>query len=65
MTEPECRTLTVIETAEILGISTETLYRSVEKGECPIPVLRFGTRIVFPKDGLDLILRATVPQENP
>jgi excisionase family DNA binding protein len=51
----------VDEVAPILGISAATLYRTIERGECPIPVIRFGTRVLIPKDALDLVLRDARP----
>ncbi len=58
------RTLTVDEAAPILGISATTLYRAIERGECPIPVLRIGTRVLIPRDALDLVLSDARPQRH-
>jgi hypothetical protein len=38
--------------ASVLGISRSTAYDLVRTGEFPIPVLRFGTRIIVPVAGL-------------
>ena len=51
------RTLTIEEVAVVLGISPNTIYRALERGECPLPVLRFGRRLVVPEDALERILR--------
>ena len=44
-------TVTVLEAAEALGISTRTIYPKVDAGE--FPHLRFGDRIVIPIDALE------------
>jgi excisionase family DNA binding protein len=64
MSQSDRRTLTVDEAAPILGISATTLYRTIERGECPIPVLRIGARVLIPKDALDLVLRDAQPQKH-
>ena len=51
------RTLTIEEVAPILGVSPNTLYRALDRGDCPVPVLRFGKRLVVPKDALEAVLR--------
>ncbi len=50
------RTLTVDEAAPILGVNPITLYRLIERQECPIPTLRIGKRILFPIDALERVL---------
>jgi excisionase family DNA binding protein len=55
--EPECRTYSVRETAQVLGLSLGATYGAIYRGE--IPALRFGQRIVVPKDVLHQLL------ENP
>ena len=47
-------TLSVTETAELLGISRSTAYESVRDGT--IPSLRFRRRIVIPKAALERLL---------
>jgi excisionase family DNA binding protein len=41
---PQRRTLTVRETAQLLGISEWLLYDIIRKGEAPFPVVRVGKR---------------------
>lgn len=41
-------TLTVGQLAPLLGVHKITLYKAVRAGECPVPVLHFGRRVVFP-----------------
>lgn len=50
----KCRTLSVRETAQILGLSRNATYGAIYRGE--IPALRFGQRIVVPKDALEHLL---------
>ncbi|HZL64927.1 MAG TPA: helix-turn-helix domain-containing protein [Thermoleophilia bacterium] len=56
-TEIKCRTYSVREAAQILGISSSYAYLVIERGE--IPALRVGGRILVPRDALDEML------ENP
>ncbi|MDC3418069.1 helix-turn-helix domain-containing protein [Aquibacillus salsiterrae] len=45
-------TVTVKEVAEYLGIHTDTVYDLVNEGS--FPHLRFGRKILFSKDAIDL-----------
>ena len=56
-TEIECRTYSVREAAQILGLGRNHTYGAICRGE--IPALRIGRRIVVPKDALNEML------ENP
>jgi len=47
-------TFTIVETAEVLGISKATAYMLAHKGS--IPALRLGERIVVPKKALEKFL---------
>lgn len=51
----ECRTYSVREVAQILGLGRNHTYGAIYRGE--IPALRFGRRIVVPKEALDEILQ--------
>jgi excisionase family DNA binding protein len=51
-------TLTVIEAAELLGVSRNSLYEAVRKGE--VPHLRIGRRIVIPRRQLESLLDGLV-----
>ena len=53
-TEIECRTYSVREAAQVLGISSSYAYLVIERGE--IPALRVGGRILVPRDALDEML---------
>ena len=50
-----CRTYSVREAAQILGLGRNHTYGAIYRGE--IPALRFGRRIVVPKDALDEMLQ--------
>ena len=57
MEDGDCRTYSVREAAWVLGLARTATYRAIYRGE--IPALRFGQRIVVPKDALQKLL------ENP
>ena len=50
-------TFTVDEAAAVLGISRSAAYECIGRGE--IPALRFGRRVVVPREALMDLLRAT------
>ena len=52
--EPERLTLTVTETAKILGIGRQLAYDKVKTGE--IPALKVGRRLLVPKRALERLL---------
>jgi excisionase family DNA binding protein len=52
-------TLTVKETAELLGISRNGVYEAVRTGQ--IPSIKFGQRIIIPYKAVISMLDATVP----
>lgn len=41
-------TATIRETAVAIGVSSDTLYEAVSRGEAPWPVLRIGRRLLIP-----------------
>ncbi len=51
------RTYTVDEAAEILGIGRNSAYEAIRRGQ--IPTLRFGRRVVVPREALEQLLRNT------
>ena len=55
-TEAEKETLTVEETAQVLGIGRSLAYRMVQGGE--LPTLRLGRRILIPREALTQLLSA-------
>jgi len=61
ITEIERETFTVDEAAKILGIGRSKAYEAIQSGE--IPSLRFGKRIVVPRQSIDRVLMSAC-QEN-
>ena len=57
MKDVDCRTYSVSEAARVLGLGRNATYGAIYRGE--IPALRFGKRIVVPKEVLHQLL------ENP
>ena len=55
--------LTVMEAAEVLGISRTLAYELVARGE--LPSLRMGRRIVVPRRALEALLEAGMPTRRP
>lgn len=55
--ENEKLTLTVSETARILGIGRNSAYGAISRGE--IPVIRVGKRLLVPKAALETMLGCT------
>jgi excisionase family DNA binding protein len=47
-------TYSVPEVAQLLGISRNSAYEAIKRGE--IPVIRFGTRIIVPKPAFDRLI---------
>jgi len=47
-------TLTVVEASELLGVSRNSLYEAIRRGE--VPHLRIGRRIVIPRRQLEGLL---------
>jgi excisionase family DNA binding protein len=50
----ECRTVTVDEAAELLGVCRKSAYAAVQRGE--IPTIRIGRRVLVPRAMLDRML---------
>lgn len=45
---PDTPTMPVSTLADLFGVSTWSMYQSIRRGECPVPVVRVGRRIVVP-----------------
>ncbi len=56
--------LSIEETALLVGESRSTLYRSIQRGEFPLPVVRFGGRLRVPRRAVDRLLEG-LPLEGP
>lgn len=53
---PARSTLTVREVAERLGVSPWAVYEAVRRGDFPVPPIRVGRKIVFPRTQVDRLL---------
>lgn len=52
----EPATYTVKAAARRIGIAESFLYRQIQSGACPFPVLRIGRRVVVPRAALERYL---------
>ena len=55
------RVLSVSEVADLLGISRSLAYQLVARHE--IPFLRFGRRIVVPREAVDSLLASSIDSD--
>lgn len=60
-TTTERKTLTVSEAARELGISRNSAYEAVRRGQ--IPSIRIGRRLLVPRSALERLLSAGLPAE--
>jgi excisionase family DNA binding protein len=56
-TDNECVTLTVEEAARMLGISRNSAFRAVQRGQ--LPSIRIGRRILVPRARLAALIAAS------
>lgn len=49
-------TLTAEELADLLGVSTWALYQAVRRGDCPVPPIRIGRRLVWSRVAVERLL---------
>lgn len=49
-------TLTAEGLAARCGVSAWSIYESVKRGDCPVPAIKIGRRIVFAKAAVDRLL---------
>jgi len=56
-------TVTIDELAALTGVSRNTWFESVKRGDCPLPTIRVGRRIVIPRAAVEQLLGAPVPAE--
>ena len=52
--------LSIEETAVLLGISRATLYRSVQRGDFPVPVVQLNGRLRVPRRAVERLMEGTV-----
>jgi len=60
--EPERATLTVAETAKIMGIGKQLAYQQVKNGR--LPVIKCGRRLLIPKAAFFKMLSSPEPIEG-
>lgn len=57
-------TYTADEVADLLGVSTWSLYESVRRGDPPFPPIRVGRRLVWPRALVDRALGLADDRES-
>ncbi len=57
-------TITATELAALLGGSTWSIYQSVRRGDCPVPPIRLGRRLLWSKAAVDALLGLTASCEG-
>ncbi len=57
-------TTTVEEAAELLSVSSWTLYKAIRQGQSPVPVIRVGRRILVPTAHLRRLVGIDANQES-
>lgn len=55
--------LSVEEAAELLGHSRSSLYRSIHKGDLPLPLLRISGRWRIPRRAVERLVAGEMPTE--
>lgn len=58
-------TVSIPETAALLGVSRKTLYNQISAGSCPIPTLKLGGRRMVRVADLERLTRPECPFTNP
>jgi excisionase family DNA binding protein len=53
-----CLTVSVAQAAELLGVSRESVDGAIRRGD--LPILRFGTKIVVPAEGIYNLIEAAL-----
>lgn len=48
------------ELADLFGVGVSSIYQSVQDGDCPVPPIHVGRRLVWPKAPVDRLLAGTV-----
>ena len=57
--------LSIEETAVLLGISRATLYRSVQRGDFPVPVVQLNGRLRVPRRAVERLMEGLAPVPQP
>ncbi|MDA8302129.1 MAG: helix-turn-helix domain-containing protein [Actinomycetota bacterium] len=50
------KTYTAEQVAAFMGVSKWAVYEAVRRGECPVPPIRWGRRLVWPAAAVDRLL---------
>ena len=58
MTTKRGETVSIPEAARRLGVSAWAAYRSIQRGDFPLPVIRVGKRVLVARAALDELLSA-------
>jgi excisionase family DNA binding protein len=48
--------LTIREVAELVGVDPSTLYRTISRGDFPVPIVGFGDRIKVPRVAVEKLI---------
>lgn len=59
MASSERLTLTVPEVAKLLGLSENSAYTAIARGDFPLPVIRIGRRLLVPRAKVHALLGHT------
>ncbi len=59
--DPRSPLLSVAEAADLLGHSRSSLYRSIHKGDLPLPLLRISGRWRIPRRAVERLLDGDAP----
>ncbi len=54
--------LSVDDTAVLLGQSRSSIYRAIERGDLPLPVITINGRLRIPRRAVERLLEGDVPQ---
>jgi excisionase family DNA binding protein len=52
--------LSVAELARLIGVNPSTLYRAINRGDFPLPIVRFGNRIQVPRAAAEKLIHGSV-----
>jgi excisionase family DNA binding protein len=55
----------VSELATLIGVNRSTLYRAINRGDFPLPIVRFGSRIQVPRAAAEKLINGGVVAAAP
>ena len=56
--------LSITELAALVGVNPATLYRTINRGEFPLPIVRLGTRMQVPRVAVERLLHGDVAPDS-